>query len=94
MDTKVSICGYLYAPSPTSTRTRRGYWRGSRALCAALDRWCRSPAPADDIDMGTLDQFDFFDDDFRPHHKDDSDDDDSEHDDDFEDESDAPGCVQ
>ena len=70
------------------------YWRGSRALCAALDRWCRSPAPADDIDMGTLDQFDFFDDDFRAHHEYDSDGDDSEHDDDFEDESDAPGCAQ
>ena len=70
------------------------YWQGSRALCAALDRWCRSPAPADDIDMGTLDQFDFFDDDFRAHHEYDSDGDDSEHDDDFEDESDAPGCAQ
>ena len=45
--------------------------------------------------MGTLDQFDFFDDDFRPHHEDDSDGDESEHDDDdFEDESDAPGCAQ
>ena len=70
------------------------YWRGSRALCAALDRWCRPPAPADDIDLEMLDQFEFFDDDFRPHHEGDSDGEDGEHDDDFDDGSDASGCAQ